>query len=56
MVKLIIGLLVLLMVCVVVGIIRKMRGGTFLPRPDNADQNAPQTLEELSRSRREARR
>ena len=31
--KLIIGLFVLLIACVIAGIVRKLRGGTFLPPP-----------------------
>jgi hypothetical protein len=49
MLKFIIMLLVLLAACVVWGIFRKIRGGTFLPPPDTDD--APRTLEEVHKQK-----
>ena len=45
-------LLLFLAACVVVGIVRKFRGGTFLPPPTDGDERAPRTLEELHRQRK----
>ncbi len=39
MLKLILDLLILLAICVVAGIVRKGRGGTFFPAPENIDGN-----------------
>jgi hypothetical protein len=52
MLKFIIGLLVLLIICVVAGVFRKLRGGRFLPPPQETDGEAePQSLRELARRR-----
>jgi hypothetical protein len=37
--KIILGLLVLLAACVVVGMIRKLRGGSFLPPPETVGEH-----------------
>jgi hypothetical protein len=53
MLKFIIGLLVLLAICVVAGVIRKARGGRFLPPPQEIDgEQEPQSLQELAKRRR----
>jgi hypothetical protein len=52
MVKLIIGLLVLLAICAAVGIVRKIRGGTFLPPPIDGEEPPPRNLEEMHRRRK----
>jgi hypothetical protein len=52
MVKLVIGLLVLLAICVMVGAVRKFRGGTFLPPPVEGEDPPPRNLEELHRQRK----
>jgi hypothetical protein len=52
MTKFIIGLLVLLAISVVVGIVRKFRGGTFLPPPFAGEEPPPRNLEELHRQRK----
>jgi hypothetical protein len=36
---LVVGLLVLLAVCVIAGVVRKMRGGSFLPPPGSAGEH-----------------
>ena len=51
MVKMTIGLLVLLAICVVVGVLRKYRGGTFLP-PDDGDKQRPRNLADLHDQRK----
>ena len=58
MVKFLIALLCLLVICVVVGIIRVLSGGTFLPRPEVVDgRPEPQSLKDLvERNRREKQR
>ena len=47
-------LVFILALCVVAGIFRKMRGGTFLPARDPGD-DSPQSLAELSAIRRAER-
>jgi hypothetical protein len=47
-------LVFILAVCVALGIFRKMRGGTFFPARDPAD-DAPQSLAEMSAIRRAER-
>jgi hypothetical protein len=37
--NLIVGLLVLLAACIVLGVIRKLRGGTFLPPPETVGEH-----------------
>ena len=50
----IIALLFLLAGCVVWGVLRKLRGGTFFPPPNKIDGiDQPQTLEGVARQRRE---
>lgn len=57
MLKFIIGLLVLLAICVAAGVVRKMRGGRFLPAPENIDGNdEPQSLRELAQRRQREKR
>ena len=52
MLKFIIGLLVLLAICVAAGVVRKMRGGQFLPAPENIDgSDEPRSLRELAQRR-----
>ncbi len=52
MFKFIIGLLVLWIICVVAGVVRKLRGGRFLPPPQEIDGEAePQSLRDLARRR-----
>jgi hypothetical protein len=50
-------LLLLLAACIVWGIVRKFRGGTFLPPPDTIDgeEPAPRTLEEMHKHRKASR-
>jgi hypothetical protein len=53
MLKLIIGLLGLLVICVAAGAVRKARGGRFLPPPQEIDgEQEPQSLQELAKRRR----
>ena len=54
MLKFIIVLLGLLAVCIIVGVIRKFRGGTFLPPADTIDDKepVPRTLEEMHKQRK----
>jgi hypothetical protein len=53
MLKFIIGLLVLLAICVVAGVIRKARGGRFLPPPQEiGGEQEPQSLQDLAKRRR----
>jgi hypothetical protein len=47
-------LVFILALCIAIGIFRKMRGGTFLPARDPAD-DAPQSLGEMSALRRAER-
>lgn len=48
MIKMTIGLLVLLGIGIIIGIVRKMRGGRFLPPPDMIDGQAePQSLKDM---------
>jgi hypothetical protein len=51
MVKLVIGLLCLLVICVIVAAFRRMRGRQFLP----ANNGEPQSLRELAEQRRAER-
>ncbi len=56
MLKLIIGILVLLAICVAIAVYRKLRGGTFYPPPQDIDgQPEPQSLKDLAERRRAER-
>jgi hypothetical protein len=56
MVKLGIGLLVLLTICVIAAVIRKARGGSFFPAPDMVDgKYEPQSLRDMVERRRSER-
>lgn len=52
MVKMTIGLLVLLAICVAVGIWRKFRGGTLLPPPADGEVPRARTLSDLHEQRK----
>jgi hypothetical protein len=53
MLKFIIALLVLLAICIVVGIVRKLRGGTFFPAPYKVDgEDEPQSLKEMAEQKK----
>jgi hypothetical protein len=48
MIKMAVGLLVLLGIGIIIGVVRKMRGGTFLPPPDMVGGQAePQSLKDM---------
>jgi hypothetical protein len=51
MMKLLIGLLALLAICVAVGVWRKVRGGPLLPPPTDGEQG-PRNLKELHEQRK----
>jgi hypothetical protein len=52
MVRMTIGLLVLLAICVAVGVWRKFRGGTLLPPPVDGEEPPPRNLAELHKQRK----
>jgi len=55
MLKFLIGLLILLAACMLVGIARKYRGGTFLPPPNEGEPPPPRNLADLHEQRKEKR-
>ena len=52
MIKFVIGLLVLLAACVLVGIWRKFRGGPFLPPPTEREEAPLRNLADLHNQRK----
>ena len=52
MVKMTIGLLILLAICVAVGMWRKFRGGTLLPPPVDGEEPRPRNLADLHDQRK----
>lgn len=52
MLKFIIGILVLLAICVIAGVVRRLRGGRFIQPPQEIEgEREPQSLRELAQRR-----